>query len=42
MPNSEVRISTWGVLKLDLRPGGYDWQFVAVNGIRDSGSGACR
>ncbi len=40
--NSEVRIATWGVLKLDLRPGAYDWQFVAVNGIRDTGSGACR
>jgi hypothetical protein len=41
-PNSEVRIVTWGLLKLDLRQGAYDWQFIAVNGTRDSGSGACR
>ena len=32
-PNSQVRESnTFGVLKMTLRPGGYDWQFVPVAG----------
>ena len=32
-PNSEVRdASTYGVLRLVLRPGGYDWQFVSYGG----------
>ena len=42
--NSVVRnASTWGVLKLTLRAGGYDWQFVPVAGktFTDSGSGTC-
>jgi hypothetical protein len=31
-----------GVLKLTLRPGGYDWRFVPVSGsYSDSGSAAC-
>jgi len=43
--NSEVRSSTYGVLKLTLRQSGYGWQFVRdpTNGstFTDSGSGAC-
>jgi hypothetical protein len=42
--NSEVRnASTFGVLKLTLRAGGYDWRFVPVAGqsFTDAGSGAC-
>ena len=32
-PNSQVRESnTFGVLKMTLRPTGYDWQFVPVAG----------
>jgi hypothetical protein len=44
-PNSEVRGNTaLGVLKLTLRPGDYDWDFVPVAGgtFRDAGSGQCR
>lgn len=43
-PNSEVRNSnTFGVLKLTLRPKGYDWEFVPEPGktFTDSGSGTC-
>lgn len=43
-PNSEVReTATWGVLKLTLRPRGYDWQFVPIAGqsFGDSGSASC-
>jgi hypothetical protein len=43
-PNSEVRdTTTFGVLKLTLRPDGYDWQFLpdASGTFTDSGSGAC-
>ena len=42
--NSEVRDSkTYGVLKMTLAPGKYDWEFVPVEGatFRDSGSGLC-
>ena len=42
--NSEVRHNkTHGVIKLTLREGGYDWEFVPVRGgeFRDSGSGTC-
>ena len=42
--NSEVRNNTThGVIKLTLRPDGYDWEFVPVAGasFRDSGSGKC-
>ena len=44
VPNSEVRnASVYGVLRLDLAPGSYAWQFVAVSGrsFSDSGSAAC-
>jgi hypothetical protein len=43
-PSSEVRDnSTWGVLKLTLRPTSYDWEFIPVEGgtFRDSGSAPC-
>ena len=42
-PNSEVHDnSTYGVLKLTLKPGSYDWEFVPVSPkFRDSGSGTC-
>ena len=42
--NSEVRNNTThGVIKVTLRPNGYDWDFVPVAGgaFRDSGSGRC-
>ncbi len=42
--NSEVRQwLTYGVLKLTLAPGKYEWEFVPVEGgtFRDSGSGIC-
>jgi len=44
LTNSEVRNSdTFGVLKLTLRPGVYDWQFVPIAGktFTDSGSTPC-
>lgn len=43
-PNSELRnADTFGVLKLTLKPNGYDWQFIPEEGksFTDSGSGAC-
>jgi acid phosphatase type 7 len=43
-PNSELRDATaFGVLKLTLKPGAYDWQFIPEAGkdFTDSGSGAC-
>lgn len=43
-PNSEVRDATaFGVLKLTLKPMGYDWQFIPEDGktFTDSGSGTC-
>jgi Calcineurin-like phosphoesterase len=40
-PNSEVRLSVNGVLRLALKAGGYDWAFVPVSGPGDSGSGSC-
>ncbi|MBN1529698.1 MAG: metallophosphoesterase [Thermoleophilaceae bacterium] len=43
-PNSQVRESnTFGVLRMTLRPGAYDWQFVPVAGrtFTDSGTGSC-
>lgn len=40
-PNSEVRFSTFGVLKLTLSGGRYDWQFVPVSGPSDAGSDVC-
>jgi hypothetical protein len=43
-PNSELRDATaFGVLKLTLKPKGYDWQFIPEPGktFTDSGSGTC-
>lgn len=42
--NSEIRNdTTWGVLRLTLRAGQYDWQFVRAAGgsFSDSGTGSC-
>jgi 3',5'-cyclic AMP phosphodiesterase CpdA len=40
---SEVRISTWGLLKLTLNTDNYAWEFLAVGGgVRDSGNAPCR
>ena len=43
--NSEVRLRTFGVLKLTLHPTSYDWQFVpdgtSGNTAGDGGSGTC-
>jgi hypothetical protein len=45
LPGQAVRdADTYGVLGLRLRSGGYDWQFVPVDGgggFTDAGSGAC-
>ena len=44
LPTSEVRNdSAWGVLRLTLRPDGYDWKFLPVAGktFTDNGSGSC-
>lgn len=44
LPNSEVRNwSAYGVLKLTLAPGKYDWEFIPVEDatFRDSGSASC-
>jgi hypothetical protein len=43
-PNSEVRnADTFGVLKITLHDGSYDWQFIPEAGktFTDSGSGTC-
>jgi hypothetical protein len=43
-PNAEVWDNrTWGVLKLTLKGGSYDWEFVPIDGqsFRDFGSAAC-
>ena len=41
--NAEVRLAdTFGVLRLTLRPTGYEWAFLAVDGsVKDSGSTGC-
>ena len=39
--NSEVRLSSFGVLKLTLFSDRYQWEFVPVSGARDSGEGMC-
>jgi hypothetical protein len=42
-PNSRVRSSTHGVLRLTLRPEGYSWRFIPVPGetFTDAGEGTC-
>lgn len=39
-----IGLETYGVLKLTLKTGGYDWEYVPVEGstFTDSGSGSCR
>lgn len=43
LPNSELRLSAHGVLRLTLRADSYDWQFVPVPGTSasDFGTGQC-
>ena len=44
LPTTEARNGdTWGVLKLTLKPAGYDWEFLPVQGesFTDSGTAAC-
>jgi hypothetical protein len=35
--------ATYGVIRLTLHPGGYDWEFIPVEGgtFKDSGSDEC-
>ena len=40
-PNSEVQISTFGVLKLTLGPESYAWEFIPLSGPADTGIGNC-
>jgi hypothetical protein len=41
-PESEVRIVSYGILKLNLTSDGYGWEFLGTKGsILDSGSGTC-
>jgi hypothetical protein len=40
-PNSEVRISAFGLLKLTLASDRYDWEFVPVSSGRDAGAATC-
>ena len=40
-PNSERRMSAFGVLKLTLQADSYEWEFIPVSGAGDSGSGSC-
>ena len=42
-PSGEVRSIAYGILKLTLKPDGYDWAFVGIPGetFSDSGSGSC-
>jgi 3',5'-cyclic AMP phosphodiesterase CpdA len=40
--NSEIMISTWGVLRFKLDPALYEWQFVDMNGtVLDQGLNIC-
>jgi hypothetical protein len=42
--NSELwENRTWGVIKFTLKGGGYDWEFVPIDGqsFRDVGSASC-
>jgi len=43
-PNSELwENRTWGVIKLTLKSGSFDWEFVPIDGqsFRDFGSAQC-
>jgi hypothetical protein len=40
--NSEIRFSRYGVLRMTLHPGSYDWRFQGEDGVTyDLGSGTC-
>ncbi len=39
--NSERRTTAFGVLKLTLQADSYQWEFIAVSGGGDSGTGTC-
>jgi acid phosphatase type 7 len=41
---SEVQGTSWGIIRFDLAPGSYHWQFVPVDGqsFTDSGTEICR
>ena len=39
--NSEIRMSTLGVLKLTLSADEYTWEFISVAGPGDSGTASC-
>jgi hypothetical protein len=42
-PNSEVRITQFGIIRLTLQPAGYQWEFLTIDGsIPDSGTETCR
>lgn len=43
-PTSEARGTDWGVVKFNLNPSGYTWEFIPIAGatFRDSGSDVCR
>jgi 3',5'-cyclic AMP phosphodiesterase CpdA len=42
LPTLEAFVSSFGVLKLTLRPGAYDWAFISANGMTsDSGADVC-
>jgi hypothetical protein len=41
-PNSEARISAWGILRMTLRAGAYEWSFLGTdNVVGDSGFSIC-
>jgi hypothetical protein len=40
-PNSEIRISSFGILKLTLSSDRYQWEFIPTAGATDGGSGLC-
>jgi hypothetical protein len=40
-PNSEIHISSFGVLKLTLSADRYQWEFIPLSGPTDGGSGVC-
>jgi 3',5'-cyclic AMP phosphodiesterase CpdA len=41
-PNSKVRLSTYGILRMHLTANAYQWEFLSVNNaVLDSGNGTC-
>lgn len=43
VPNSEVLLTTFGILNLTLEPQSYKWEFLSAEGgaVLDSGTGSC-